>query len=94
MYLIESIPDLCLIIYFATLLFETKRQKCIRMGIVIFKILLFCPILSWERAALLAALCAVISCAFVTFQCGLPGHVWYLILSIPDLAFLSTFINY
>ena len=30
-------------------------------------------------------------CVFVTFQCGILGQVWYLILSIPDLCHLSYF---
>ena len=29
--------------------------------------------------------------AFVTFPCGILGHVWYLIVSIPDLSRLSCF---
>ena len=33
----------------------------------------------------LALLCVVLSCVFVTFQCGFSYHVWYLIVSIPDL---------
>ena len=30
---------------------------------------------------------------FVIFQYGVPGQVWSLIVSIPDLAFPSTFYN-
>ena len=26
---------------------------------------------------------------FVTFSCGIPGQVWYLIVSFPDLCRLS-----
>ena len=29
--------------------------------------------------------CVLCFCAFVTFPYGVRGHVWYLILSIPDL---------
>ena len=29
------------------------------------------------------------NCAFVIFQCGILGQVWYLIVSIPDLCLLS-----
>ena len=29
------------------------------------------------------------NCVFVTFPCGIPGQVWYLIVSIPDLGSLS-----
>ena len=27
-------------------------------------------------------------CVFVTFPCGILGHMWYLIVSIPDLCHL------
>ena len=37
------------------------------------------------RAVLLTLLCVVFSCVFVTFPYGVPGQVWYLIVSIPDL---------
>ena len=37
-----------------------------------------------KRADLLALLCAVFYCAFVTFSYGVPGQVLYL---IPDLCF-------
>ena len=39
----------------------------------------------WERADLLALLYMMFSCAFVTFQYGVLGRVWYLIVLIPDL---------
>ena len=29
------------------------------------------------------------NCAFVIFQCGILGQVWYFIVSIPDLCHLS-----
>ena len=38
----------------------------------------------WERADLLALVIDVY-CAFVTFQCGILGQVWYLIASFPDI---------
>ena len=51
----------------------------------------------WERANLLALLCEVFSCVFVTFPRGVlgqvGGQVWYLIVSIPDLYLLSYFVN-
>ena len=43
-----------------------------------------------ERADLLALVCDVY-CGFVTFSCGIPGQVWHLIVSIPDLCNLSYF---
>ena len=33
----------------------------------------------------LALLCVVFSCVFVTVPYGVPGHVWYLIVSVPDV---------
>ena len=41
-----------------------------------------------ERADLFAFLCVLFSCKFVTFPYGVPGQVWYLVVSIPDLYFL------
>ena len=46
---------------------------------------------SWERADLLAFLCVMCSCVFVTFPYDVPGQVWYLIVSIPDLCLLVYF---
>ena len=34
----------------------------------------------WERTGLLALLCVMFSCVFVTFPYGVPGEVWYLIV--------------
>ena len=31
------------------------------------------------------------NCVSVTIPCGIPGQVWYLIVSIPDLCHLSYF---
>ena len=45
----------------------------------------------WERAGLLALLCVMFSCVFVTFPCGVLRQVRYLIVSIPDLYFLPCF---
>ena len=43
----------------------------------------------WERASLLARLCVMFCCVFVTFPCGVVGQVWYLIVSISDLGLLT-----
>ena len=40
---------------------------------------------------LLALLCVVYSCVFVTFPYGVMGQVWYLIVSIPDICLLPYF---
>ena len=45
----------------------------------------------WERADLLAHLCVMFSCVFVTFQYCVPGQVYYLDVSIPDLCILPYF---
>ena len=42
----------------------------------------------WERADLLALVCVMFSCVFVTFPYGVSGQVWYLIVSIPDFCLL------
>ena len=46
----------------------------------------------WERADLLA-LVGDVYCIFVTFPCGYLGQVWYLIISFPELCFLSYLCN-
>ena len=48
----------------------------------------------WERANLLALLCVMLYCVFVSFPCGFLGQVWYLIVSIPDLYLLTYFNQY
>ena len=45
------------------------------------------------RANLLALLYMMFSCVFDTFQCGVLGQVWYLIISIPDLCLLPYVFN-
>ena len=42
----------------------------------------------WKRADLLALLCVMFSCDFVTFPYGVLSQVWYLIESIPDICLL------
>ena len=42
----------------------------------------------WERADLLALLCVVYPCVYVVFPNGVPGQVWYLIVSIPYICLL------
>ena len=45
-------------------------------------------IISANGNFLLALLCMMFSCVFVTFSYGVLGQVWYLILSIPDRCLL------
>ena len=60
----------------------------------VFVIVLSVPcslvIIYWERDVLLALLCVMYSCVFVTFPYGVPSHEWYLIVSIPDLCLLRS----
>ena len=44
----------------------------------------------WERADLLALLFVMFACVFFTFPHGTQGQVWYSIVSIPDLCFLTS----
>ena len=39
----------------------------------------------WEKTDLLALLCVMIPCVFVTFSYGVSTQVWQLIVPIPDL---------
>ena len=39
----------------------------------------------WEMADILTLLCVVFSCVFVTLPYFVPGQLWYLIESTPDL---------
>ena len=50
-------------------------------------------VIYWEMTNLLALLYVMFHCLFVTFPCGVPGQVWYLIVSVPDLCFLPYFVN-
>ena len=40
-------------------------------------------------AGLLDLLCVVFSSVLVAFLCGVPGWVWCLVISIPDLVFFT-----
>ena len=57
-------------------------------------VMLSCPFLTallvtcWEGADLLALLCLMFSCVFVTSPYGVSGQVWYLIVLIPDICLL------
>ena len=45
----------------------------------------------WARADLLAPLYVMFSCVYITFPHCVLGHVWNLIVSIPDLCLLLYF---
>ena len=44
-----------------------------------------------ERADLMALLCVMFPCVFVTFPYGVLDQVWYLIVLIPDCCLLTYF---
>ena len=46
----------------------------------------------WERANILALLCVMFYCVFVTFGCGVLGQLWYLIILNSDLCLLTYFL--
>ena len=54
---------------------------------VMFVFVVPCSLLiaCWKRADLLALLCVVFSCVFVTFSYGVSGQMWCLIVWIPGL---------
>ena len=45
----------------------------------------------WERAGLLAFICVMFSCVFLTFPYDVMDQVWCLIVSIPDICLLPYF---
>ena len=46
----------------------------------------------WERAKILAFLCLMFICVFVTFTCGVLGQVWYFIFLFLIFASILTFV--
>ena len=50
-------------------------------------------VICWDRADHLALLFVMFSCVLVTFTNGVLGHVWYLIVSIPDNFLLPYFVK-
>ena len=42
-------------------------------------------VICWERVDLLALLCVMFSCVFVTFSYGVLGQVWYLVVSVTKM---------
>ena len=73
---IVSISDLCLLSDFS---YTVLSVAC---SLVVTRL---------EGAELLALLCEMFSCVFVTFQCGVLGQVWYSIVSILYLCILLYF---
>ena len=63
------------------------------MRFQVLKYMYIFVITCWERADLSALLCVMFPYVFVTFQYGVSGQVWYLIVSIPDPCRLFYFKN-
>ena len=94
-YLIVSFPDLCHFSYFQCSFFILRQSVGSHSPIK-------CHLNNQSWSMLVAALWSLagkrlislllfmmFKCAFVTFPCGILGHVCYLIVSIPDLCRLS-----
>ena len=59
---------------------------CFIFVFVMLSCLLFTAL--WSAAKMadhLALLCGMLSCVFVSSPYSVPGQVWYLIVSIPDI---------
>ena len=74
------VPRRCFLCGFF-LLFVFRVCLCYTVLFVPFSLVFTCL----ERADLLALLFVMFSCVFVTFPYGVPGQVWYMIVSIPQL---------
>ena len=48
----------------------------------------------WEGTDLLALLCVVLSCVFIIFPYGVPGKLWYLMVSIPVRGAVMCFVTF
>ena len=80
------------------LIVPRRRFFCRSFWLFMFHVCICCAVMAvscslvitcWERAGLLALLCVMVSCVFVTFWYGVLGQViWYLIESISDLCLL------
>ena len=67
------------------------RVCCLCHCYTVLSVLCSLVIICWERTDLLALLCMMFSCVFVTIPYGVPGPLWYLIVSIPELSHLPYF---
>ena len=63
-------------------LFLAVPRGCLQFVIVVFP----------DHTHLLF-LFVMFNCVFVTFQCGILGLVWYLIVLTPDFCYLSYFVT-
>ena len=93
--LIVSIPDLCHFSYFYTVPWRYFFHGSLcYLGLVIFRLSrLFIAALSAGKGLYTWPLFVMYYWVCVTFPCGIPGQVWYLIVSIPDLCHLLLFFS-
>ena len=65
---------------------------CYYLGFIFVFVMLSCPFLAALLSSdLVVLLCVMFSSVFVTFPYCVPGEVWYLIVSIPDIYILLHF---
>ena len=89
----------------SSVFFFSDRSKVVLLLWILFVTcvsrlsLLYCLVFSLHpchhllgKADLLALMCVMFPCAFVTFHYGVSGQVWKLIVSISDLCPFFTFI--
>ena len=74
-----------LLVHLATFYTSTLCNKLLTVSVPCTLV-----ITCWERADLLALLC----CVFVTFPYGVPGQVWYSVVSFPDLCLPLYFVRW
>ena len=83
--------SVCLLVYLYKLGLilpnQISKLVCLSLPSVI-SVYFSLVVTSLEKAGLLALLCMMFSCAFVTFLYGVLGQVGHLILSISDLCLL------
>ena len=79
-YVIVVFPD-----HTHLLFLITDHSKAVLLLWIPLLCSLVCTWWPCESATLFVLLCVTFSCVIVTFPYGIPGQVWYLIVSIPDL---------
>ena len=76
-----------------------RSKAVLHLWIIFVIVTLSCLIIAalWspagKKANLLALLCVMFYCVFITYPCGVLGQVWHLIVSISDLCLLTCFVK-
>ena len=92
--LLHGIEDVCFFCYrkkekYFFFIFSYKYLKVVCR--VFLSVHCSLVVTCWERAGLLALLCVMFYCVFVTFPCCGLGQVCCLIVLMPDICLLSYF---